>query len=418
MATTTTTAGSSNAVAALYQAAYILAVRKALGYSQAPFVFTPPQGVMGVGNRGSAVNLPLFHELDFGSSLSQTADVTPVLMYSNLATITPELYGQAIQLSQKLSLTAFTDVEQAAVELVGRNAAATREKVARAQAIAGALVLFGGSATTRATVKAVQTTSTSLISYTNFVTAAAMLNAAGAPKIPGAVGNLSGYAAIISAETQADLGISSAFIIAAEYGSNDFLLNGEVGTHVTGTRLIQTPFAKIFRGAAASVAGASGPTIDAVVPGSTVLQVSSAMGSHAIGDYLFIGSTVESTGNDDTTCEIVRVVSGTTGTTGPYGIVGAGVNGGFMYAHAATDIAKGDVRDVQCTVFVGSESIGMVYSNEDGLGPEGQIILPEVTGILHQFNNVGWKGFWGFGRVSENRVCRVEHGSSFQSIGH
>ena len=419
MATTTTVAGSSNAVAALYQAAYVLSVRKALGYSQSPFVFTPPQGVMGAGNRGSAVKIPMFHELDWGSSLSETADVTPVTFYANLATITPELYGQAVQLSQKLSLTAFTDVEQAAVEMVGRNAAATREIVARAQAIAGALVLFGGSATTRATVKAVQTTSTSLISYTNFVNAAMTLNAAGAPKIGSVAGNLSGYAAIISAETQGDLGISSAFIIAAEYGANEFLLNGEVGTHLTGTRLVQTPFAKVFRGAAATVAGASGPTIDAVVPGSTVLQVSSAMGSHAIGDYMFIGSSIESTGQDDITgCEIVRVVSGTTGSTGPYGIVGAGVNGGFMYAHPNTHIARGDVRDVQCTVFVGSESIGMVYSNEDGLGPEGQIILPEVTGILHQFNNIGWKGFWGFGRVSENRVVRVEHGSSFQTIGH
>jgi hypothetical protein len=99
-------------------------------------------------------------------------------------------------------------------------------------------------------------------------------------------------------------------------------------------------------------------------------------------------------------------------------IVGAGINGGCMYAHSSGEYARGDVRDVQCTVFVGPESVGMVYSNEDGLGPEGQIILPEVTGILHQFNNVGFKGFWGFGRVSENRIVRVEHGSSFQSIGH
>lgn len=390
MAVTTTTTGSSNAVAALYQAAFIMAVRKNLAYTQVPFVFTPAQGVMGPGNRGSNVTIPLFHELDYGSSLSQTADVTPVAMYANLATMTPELYGQAIQLSQKLSLTAFTDVEKAAVELVGRNAAATREYVGRKTAIAGTLVLFGGSATTRATVKAVETTSTSLITFNNFAQAALMLNAAGTPKLPGANGNLSGYAAIISAETQADLGISSALLIAAEYGANDFLLNGEIGSHLTGTRLIQTPFAKIFRAGGASVGGASGIALTgAVEPGGTTFSCTTAVASNAIGDYLMIGSSAgESTGNDDIPgLEIVRVVSGTSGTSGPYGIVGAGVNGGFMYAHPATDVVHGGKGDVQCTVFVGPESLGMVYSNEDGLGPEGQIILPEVTGILHQFKD-------------------------------
>ena len=393
MAVTTTTIGSSQAVAALYQAAYIMAVRKNLGYSQSPFVFTPPQGVMGPGNRGSAVTMPMFHELGQGSSLSELTDVTPDVMYSALATITPELYGKAVQLSQKLSLTAFTDVERAAVDLIGRSAAETREKVARAAAIGGALVLFGGAATTRAAVKAVQTTSTSLITFQNFAQAALMLNAAGAPKLSGANGNLSGYAAIISAETQADLGISSAILIAAEYGTNDFLLTGEIGSHLTGTRLIQTPYAKIFRGAAATVGGASGVTIKAaLVPGSTVYSATAAQASNALGDYLLIGSSIESTGKDDGAgdIEVVRLISGTTGSTGPYGFVGAGINGGCMYAHSSAHTVRGDVRDVQCTVFVGPESLGMVYSNEDGLGPEGQIILPEVTGILHQFNNVGF----------------------------
>ena len=99
------------------------------------------------------------------------------------------------------------------------------------------------------------------------------------------------------------------------------------------------------------------------------------------------------------------------------GIVGAGVNGGCMYAHSSG--SKVHVKgDVQGSVFVGADSLGMVYSNEDGLGPEGKIILPEVTGILHQFNNVGWSGFWGFGISAESRLVRVEHAVNYRNLGH
>jgi hypothetical protein len=59
----------------------------------------------------------------------------------------------------------------------------------------------------------------------------------------------------------------------------------------------------------------------------------------------------------------------------------------------------------------------MAYTNDDGLGPDGIIYPPEQTGLLKQFNTIGWKGFWGFGRMGENRIYRVEHVASRYRLG-
>ena len=411
MSVTTTSSPNANAVAALYQAAYLLGVRKNSVYSQSPLIFVPPQGVMGVGNRGSSVKIPMFASLVNGSSLSESADVSPVQLSTFLCTITPELYGLAVQLSQKLSLTSFTDVEGAAVEEVARSAARTREVLAREVAISGVQVLFGGDALTRATLSTASTTD--IMSYDRFVQAVAQLEGV-APKIPG-LGN--GYAAVISGLTEAELMSTGAILLAAEYGTNDLLLTGEIGTHLTGTRLLRSDMAKQYRGGGSSGSNTSG-TIGAsgIAVGDTAIPLNT-FATASIGDYIVIGAR-EATGADyGAATEVVRVIAGTTASSGSFTIVGAGVNGGCMYAHASGAVFD-YCKDAQGTVVMGADALGMVYSNEDGLGPEGRIILPEVTGILHQFNNIGWSGFWGFGISAENRVVRIETACNFRSLGH
>jgi hypothetical protein len=144
---------ATNSVQALYQSAYVMAARRNYVYSQAPLAWTPPQGVIGMGNRGSAVNLPIYNRFTPSiTALSCTADVTPVTFNDGLATVTPDIYGQAVQVFQKLSLEAFTDIERAAAENVGEAMADVRDRLARIQACSGAVVAFGGDATTRATV--------------------------------------------------------------------------------------------------------------------------------------------------------------------------------------------------------------------------------------------------------------------------
>ncbi len=270
----------------------MLGVRANSVYAQAPISFVPPQGVLGLGNRGSAVVIPMFLDLDIGSSLSQTADVSPVQLYTFQATITPELYGLAVQLAQKLSLTSFTDVEGAAVEELSRSAARTREKLAREAVIAGINVIFGGDATSRLTVSSAATSD--VITFDKFSQGAMMLEGH-CPKIPGA-GN--GYAAIISGLTEAQLMSTGAILLAAEYNTNQALLTGEIGTHLSGTRLLRSDMAKQYRGGGALQITATGSVaVDCAAGATSVLFSSTVMTSAAVGDYVVIG-TAETTGAD------------------------------------------------------------------------------------------------------------------------
>jgi hypothetical protein len=95
------------------------------------------------------------------------------------------------------------------------------------------------------------------------------------PKIPGA-GN--GYAAIISGPTESELISTGAILLAAEYNTNQALLTGEIGTHLTGTRLLRSDMAKQFRGAGASAADtmSSGDTAVACVAGATSISLNTS----------------------------------------------------------------------------------------------------------------------------------------------
>jgi hypothetical protein len=108
-------------------------------------------------------------------------------------------------------------------------------------------------------------------------------------------------------------------------------------------------------------------------------------------------------------------MTGATAST-TWGFVGAGPLGGCIFAHSSGE-AVTHAAQVHAAVFMTANALPMVYTNDDGLGPDGLIIPPENTGLLKQFNTMGWKGFWGFGRFSENRLYRVEHEPSRVKIG-
>lgn len=406
-----TTTQLSNSVQALYQSEFVMAARRRYVYSQPPLSFTPAQGVVGMGNRGSSVNIPIYHRLaPSTAALSQTADVTPITFTDGLVTITPELHGQAVQLSQKLSLTAFTDVERAAVINVAEDMADTRDRLARIKACSGAAVVFGGDATSRATVGG--GSSAYEMAYSDWLDAVAFLAGSRAPMLS----DPAGVAAIISHQTYADQIDDGTLILVGEYsaGAYPFLLNYEIGTHIAGVRVIKSDFSKIFHGAGASGALKATTVDNEMAAGATAISLGATLASGAYGDYYALG-TVEATGvADPLTAETVMCL-GATASTGP-SCVGGGPNGGTVFLQAAGK-AVTHAAQVHAAVFMTAEALAMVYTNDDGLGPDGTIILPENTGLLKQFNTLGNKGFWGFGPIAENRYYRVEHEPSRVKIG-
>jgi N4-gp56 family major capsid protein len=411
--TVTTTTVLSNSVQALYQAEFVMAAKRSYVYSQDPLAFTPAQGVIGVGNRGSSVNIPVYQRpVPSTAALSQTSDVTPIVFRDNLIEITPDMHGQAIQLSQKLSLTAFSDVERAAVINVAEMAADVRDRLARIQAVAGDAVVFGGDATTRLTVGT--GASSYELAYADWLDAVAFLAGARAPMLS----DPAGVAAIISHQTYADQIDDGTLILVGEYsaGAYPFLLNYEIGTHIAGVRVIKSDFAKIFHGAGAQIEGGMEATIvdtGTIVAGATALPLADTMTSGAVGDYIAVGAVETTAVGDPIVTETVMILS--TGSTSTP-IVGGAPNGGFVFDHAA-GVAITAGSQVHAALFMTAEALAMVYTNDDGLGPDGLIIPPENTGLLKQFNSLGYKHFLGFGRMSENRLYRVEHEPSRTKIG-
>jgi N4-gp56 family major capsid protein len=388
-----------------------MAMRKEYIYSQAPLVFTPPQGVIGAGNRGSAVNIPFYHGLPANTTaLSQTQDITPRTFTDNLVTVTPDLYGDAVQIAQKLSLEAFTDIEAAAAANVAEQAARTRDYLARVAACSGSLVMYGGDALTRATVTTASTTDE--LAFGDFLDAIGILSGNSAAKIPGP---FSGYAGIMSRQAYLDQVEDGNIILLGEYGSVPFnLLNGEIGAHIAGVRLIVSDFAKVFHGAGASGTASSKTLTTEHAAGTTTLGTTSALSTASKNTYMTVGA-VEATGADNNPTVETVFVTGGTGTTSVT-IIGGGPNGGLLYVHSSAEYVQ-QAEQVHASVFFGAEALGFVYTNDDGLGPDGVIYPPEVTGLAKQFNTLAWKGFWGFGRISENRLVRFEHAVTRQRIG-
>lgn len=417
MAVVQTGTWSNSIQGQLLTADYIMAMRKNYIYSQAPLAYSPPQAVIAAGNRASSIAIPVHFELvPAVTAISQTADVTPVTVPDAIVSVSADMYGNVVQLAQKLEITATPDVRRIAAEQIARNAAESIDYLARTQAIAAPAQVLGGDATARSALSAAS--STDEIRYANFVDAKVFLDGARAPKIGGA---MAGYACIVHPAVSADVLEDGTVILLAEYQKADMLLNGEIGTHMAGVRLIESNNAKVYHGSGSSI-GAAFPTTNlstACSPGDTAIYINTGNASAVVGYYFSVGTQESSTAGEQKDTETVLLSglnSSAAASASTLQIVGGGANGGLLYAHAS-GVALYNNYQVHATVFMGAESLIKVYTTDEGMGPDGIVYPPERTGLLKQWQSFGWKVYTGFGRVAGNRIFVVEHAASRQFIG-
>lgn len=401
----------------LLQAEYEIKLREGLIYAQPPITYTHPNAILTGSHRFSSVAVPFYFALPASTAaISQTADITPSTITDASFSMTVAEYGDVTQLSEFLELTATPDVTAAVGEIVADQARHTIDRLARSVAVGGQMVAFGGDAVARSGVSPLSTADT--ITENDFFDAATFLQ--GAPKIPGVgTGAGQGLVAVLRTAVLADLIESSAMLFMAEYGQHpEMLLNGEVGAHMSGIKLIQSEFAKIFQAAGASGAASTGQLSGVAVniAGSTVLGIDAALSSVVIGGtYLGLG-LAESTANGESLRGETVLVTGATGTTA-LSILGGAANGGTLYSHSsAADTVTGNYQ-VYATVFMGANAILKAYTEENGIGPFGQVLEPERIGNLKQFWSLGWKWLGGFGRPAENRIYRLEHAANRFTLG-
>lgn len=351
--------------------------------------------------KGSSVTVPFLSGIAPSTQvISETAEITPVVLRDATVTVTPVSRGNAILWSEKLSLQTYTDYGAKAFEKVGQNMMESIDLVAQTAALTGSLTK---SPAARASLDA--GTAGHRISRSAFNNAALILTNMKVPQYVTPRGRK--WVAVMHPFVYNDLLADSVILAVGEYQDAGLILNNELG-ELAGFKLVVTPWAKVFWGAGANNASVVATTLAADVNALATTIVVAANTNIAVGQRLHIG-TVETAGTHYATNESV-IVSAID--TVNISIIGEGENGGLKYDHS-TGAAVRNADSAYPVVFGGPESLGKVYDTT--VGEYGKIVGPNKGGILEQWTSLGWKWYGGYGIVAQNRILRSEFSSSMDA---
>lgn len=354
-------------------------------------------------SKGSSVTVPFLSGIAPTTQvISETAEVTPVVLRDANVTVTPTSRGNAILWSEKLSLQTFTDYTAKAFERVGQNMMESIDLVAQTVALTGK---WNRSPAARASLDA--GTAAHRLSRQTFVNAAVMLTTLKVPSYLTPRGRK--WTAIMHPHAFADLMNDAVILAVGEYQDAGMVLNNELG-ELSGFKVVVSPYAKVFWGAgAARTAGelVATTTTAAINAMANVIPVTAAT-NIALGMRLHVGTT--ETGDTHQELNESCIVSAINGLN--ITVIGEAENGGFKYDHASGVSVKSN-DSVYPVAFGGPESLGKVYDTT--IGEYGTIVGPEKGGILKQWTSLGWKWYGNYGIVAESRLLRAEVASSIDA---
>ena len=209
------------------------ALRSELLFDQAADVMPTAQSMP-----GSAVTFTIFSDLSAATStLNEVTDVTPTALSDSQVTVTLAEYGNAVVTTAKLRGTSFLDVDAAAANIIGYNAGDSIDQVVRDVLAGGTNVAYGGTATSRTSVK-----TTDLLKATNVRREVAKLRAANVATFNG---TYTGYMhPDVSYDFRGNEDVSG-WRTPQNYVSPAGIMNGEIG-QFESVRFIETPRAKVF----------------------------------------------------------------------------------------------------------------------------------------------------------------------------
>lgn len=155
-------------------------------------------------------------------------------------------YGDYVQLSDMLLLTAVDNNLVEAVTLLGNQSGLTLDTITREVLVGGTHVIYAGGVTSRSAIGTDMKLTSTLVKM-----AARELKRMNAPKINGC------YVAIIHPDVTYDLTSDEEWIEANKYAGSTNIFEGEIGK-IHGVRFVETTEAKIFDKAGASGIGVYG----------------------------------------------------------------------------------------------------------------------------------------------------------------
>jgi N4-gp56 family major capsid protein len=331
---------------------------------------------------GSSVVFSIYSDLaQATSTLTETSDVSSIALGNpSQVTVTLNEYGSAVTTTKKLNLTSFNDVDSALADIIAYNAADSLDNVVGQTLVAGTNVIYGGSATSSATVVAA-----SKITVSNIRQAVTELRT---NKALPRMGEL--YAAYVHPRQAADLRAESGtggFQELTKYVDRTPFVAGAVGV-IEGAYIVETP--RVLNGLKLAAGVTPSTTITNVALTSNVVTITTAV-AHGLG----VGQIVTVAAVTNTAVNGVATITAVTSTT-------------FTYALTASNITSvADTGTVTFTnnyraIIAGREALAEAQAQDIST-----VIGPEID-ALRRFRTIGWYYFGGFNRLREAALYRIE----------
>jgi N4-gp56 family major capsid protein len=346
-------------------------------------------------SQGGTIRLNYLSDMQIGTtSLSEVADITPQTLTDAYIDVTSDMYGEAIQTSQKMMIEHYTNYGQKKMFKVGLNAMESIDNLALYAALNGNLF-------DRTTTRAATDAGTTTHNATNdiFWDIQNRLQTFNVPQINDE--NIGGaWLALTDPFVVKDTVTTADIVNVANYQKGSMILNHELGK-LGMFRIISTGFSKIFYGAGIANTTDVDTTLSAAASALDTTIVVTANTNIAAGQWLNIIAAKESGTTFYPHNERVKVssVSGTTIT-----IVGMGDNGGLRFAHASGAIVNHD-DSVHTMLFGTDTSLVKVWA--PSIGQWGDFVIKR-QGLADQWDSIAWKFWGGYGRTAEKYLYRWE----------
>jgi N4-gp56 family major capsid protein len=343
---------------------------------------------------GSSVVFSLYNDLAAATSTLQETTDPDAIALPDVSTVSVTLneYGNAALATRKLELFSLSDVDPAIADIIAFNMADSLDTVAQNVLRAGTNVLYGGNATSTATVDASDDIDSAVIRK-----AVAKLRANKAVPRSGSL-----YWVGIHPEVSHDLRAESGSVgwrdtHAHTDASLGNLFAGSIGTY-EGAFFVENPrMYSAKSGADQTPLATTAVTVTGATAGFTFGVASSAV----IATRAEVGDKVSGTGIASG-AKITEI--STTGNTTT-----------FTVDLANTAVVTGNVQvtpvtRVFSTILCGKQALAEAVAQEPG------VVIGPVTDRLMRFRPIGWYGVLGWTRYREAALYRIETGSSIAAL--
>jgi len=342
---------------------------------------------------GSTVTLQRYVDLaENTTALTETTDPDAVAMSTPTnVNITLAEYGNAVLVTRALELFSLADVDPAIANIIAFNLADSIDSIAMTTLRGGTYKIFGGNATSTATVDASDT-----LDSADVRKVVAKLRAA---KAIGRKGSLywTGIHPEVSHDLRAESSSGQGWLLPNQYGSSqDRIWAGEIGNY-EGAYYVESARMFSSKAGADQTALATASAVSGVSGAFTIVAANAAFGGRAE-----VGDKISGT-NVGTSAKITAISVGATNTTFTVDVANSGTVG-------TNTLTVTPVTRVFNTIVCGQQAMAQAVAEEP------HVVIGPVVDKLMRHRPMGWYGVLGFARYREEALYRIETGSSIAAL--